>query len=112
MLILFQRQIESAQAEKRFVIGKGQRDFHPFLVNFHTEDFEIRIHLPKTHSAFECGSRVKTVAEVNEQGLGKPAIGPREQRGLIEQNKIVDAAESIRSGLPARRLSLWFFGNT
>ena len=47
--------------------------------------------------------RLEAVAEVNEQ-----AVGPREKRRLIEQDEFIDAAESIRSCLPACRLSLRF----
>ena len=66
--------------------------------------------------------RVEAVADVNEQGIDKQAIGPREKRGLMEQDKVIDTAESIRSGLPAggmphslrkegmRRMGLRFLG--
>jgi hypothetical protein len=58
------------------------------------------------------------IAEVNEQGPREQARAwaerrrsrPRDERWLIEQDKAVDAAESIRSSLPTRGLSLWLFG--
>jgi len=56
--------------------------------------------------------RVKAIAEVNEQGIGEQAIGPREKRRFVEQDEVVDASEAFRSGLPAGWLSLWFLGNT
>jgi len=40
---------------------------------------------------------------------GEQAIGPREKRRLIEQDEVVDAAESVRSSLTAGGKSQRFF---
>ena len=109
MFPCLQRQIKPSQPKEGFLIGKGQRRFHTFPVNFHTENFQIRIHPSKAFSAFERGARVKAVAKVHEQGLGEGVIGPCEQRGLVEQNEVIHASQSIRGGLPSRGLAQRFF---
>ena len=107
----FHRQVESAETKECFIICKRERGFDAFLVNFHAEDGEIGICSSETGGAFEGGARVKAVAEVNEQGRGEPPIGPREKRGFVEQEKIVNPAKSVGGSLAARGLpqrGFWF----
>jgi hypothetical protein len=111
MLSILQWQIETTQAEQRFLIRKRQGGFDSFLIDLNTQDFQVWIHAPETRGAFERGARVEAVAKVNEQSVREQAVGPREKRGLVEQDEVVDAAESVRSGLPASGLSLRFFGS-
>ena len=66
--------------------------------------------MPETRGAFERGTGVKAVAKIDEHRICEQAIGPREKRGFIEQDEIINAAESVRSGLPTSELSIRFFG--
>jgi len=66
MFAIFQRQIEAAQTEERFFVRERQGDCDTFLVNFNAENFQVWIHTPEARGAFEGGTRVKAVAEVNE----------------------------------------------
>src|SRR5215207_9798331 len=111
MFPLPQRQVEAAQAKKSLLIGIRQRGFDTFLFDFHPQDGQARVDMSETRRALERGPRVEAVAQVNKQGTREQAIGPREERWLVEQDKVVDAAETVRSGLPARELSLRLFGN-
>ena len=94
------------------LVCKGQRGFDAFLVYFHAEDAQVGIDASEAGGAFEGGARVEAVAEVNEAGSREQAIGPREKRGFVEQEEVVDAAQSIGGGLAAGGLSqgLWFLG--
>ncbi|HUG34374.1 MAG TPA: hypothetical protein VMJ90_06360 [Anaerolineales bacterium] len=107
-----QRQIESAQPEKRFVTRKRKRGIHPFPVDLHADDFQVRVHAPEPRGTLEGCTRIEAIAEVNKHRIGEPAIGPREKRGLVEQDEVIDAAEPVRCSLAAGGLSIWFFFET
>jgi len=107
-----QRQIESAEAKESFVIGIRKRGIHAFLVNFNAQNFQRWIQASKTRRRFKRGARVEAIAEINEQGIRKPATSPRKKRRLIKQDKVIDAPESIRSSLAARWLTLRFLWNS
>jgi hypothetical protein len=109
MFACLQWQIESAQTEEGFFIRKWERGFDAFLVNFHAEDFQVWVHAPETGGGLKRRTRVEAVAEINEHRISEQVIRPREKRWLIEQDKVVDAAESIRSGLPACQESFRLF---
>jgi len=111
VLALFQRQVESAQPEKGLFVRVRQGCFDAFLFDLDAQDRQSGVDPPETPGALERGARLKAVAEVNEQGGREQAVGPREERWLVEQDEVVDAAESICGGLPAGGLSLRLFGD-
>lgn len=90
-------------------VGKGQRGLDPLLVNLHAEDGQRRVDASEPFGAFEGGAGVKAVAKINEHRMLKQAVGPCEKRWLIEQDKVIDTAESVGGGFSAGGVSNRFF---
>src|SRR5687767_6611261 len=82
----------------------------PFPCRSPRQDRQMRVDPPETCRAFERGTCIEAVAQVNEQGTREQTVGPREKPRLVEQDEVVHAAESVRGSLAARWLSLRFFG--
>ncbi len=112
MLPFLQWQVEPAQAEGRLFIGKRQGLRHALPVDLHPQDPEIGVQAAEARGAFQGGPGVEAVAQVDEQGLGKRAIHPRQERGLVKQDKIVHPAQAVGSGLASGRQAFRFFGST
>ena len=64
-----------------FFLQRMEAQLRPFLYRSRLPGFQVWIHLSEASGAFERGARVEAVAEVDEQGLGKQAIGARESEG-------------------------------
>ena len=79
------------------------------ILRIAAQDGQVGIQPSEAGGAFERGARIKPIAEVHEQGKREQAIGPREKRPLIEQDEVIDAAQSVRSGLAAGGKSHWLF---
>jgi hypothetical protein len=78
---------------------------HPLRVDLYPQHRQGRVNAPQPLGALQGRERLGAVAQVDEECALVKAVGPPQQAGVVQRQKIIDSPQPVAGRLAARRLA-------